>query len=623
MSTLDSTQVNAWFDKTFDLPVGNNGSISIRLTRSPSSGPQVLKPGSNVIMYLPSGPLGQDSSDLSFQRVLAAQTSAIVVTVNYRLGAYVSSQDGSVDRSLHDEASLSYQASIENDTDTRSSVHSASKVIHSSFFQYPTPIHDTLSAFDWIQTHLSPAQLCIYGSHIGGSLALMLALTEAQSIKAVATHMPVCDWTSLDTYCTTQQSDSAETHAEVDTSIDSRAESHRIKRGSTAKRTKKTKSHSAAATPTDLVPLLKARRLLFSSPERCFDAFASPMLFLRSAGTDVPRAFPEYSTGSEYPVPVLKSSKNTVTRLGDGGDLLLLGDLSIDEANQGGDLDAAESDQPAVRRRKALSRWPPYGLDYGAGGRGWGGVGVRRLEVILPWVRLGVVDHAGSGSGSEGGSGKGSGSVLADQGEEMVSIMRRACFFGKEKGVGEKRVILKREAASSAGTVFWSYGFSLFIGVRPIFPSGHRVMSILTVRASHAVDSTSPQYLQGRATCWSIRETEPATENPVSAVGSRSRKDHTSHSHLRCKSNRPAHLLVSPAPWDKNPVAKADAYHSRIDEYWGMLGLRLQPREMKRRAIADAAQNDLQRVSFSGLHRGLRVRTWMLDPQTGLKDSNC
>ncbi|KAJ5495769.1 hypothetical protein N7539_000885 [Penicillium diatomitis] len=484
-----STFHTSWFDKTFDLPVGNNGSISIRLTRSPSSGPQVLKPGSNVIMYLPSGPLSReyatfshdqeqerkevlretdpeastgdnrsmiytfkDSSDLSFQQILAAQTSATVVTVDYRLGVYVSSQDGSVDRSLQDQASLSYQASSEIDTDTCSSVHSANKMIQPSFFQYPTPIHDTLSAFDWIQTHLSPAQLCIYGSHIGGSLALMLSLTEAQSIKAVATHMPVCDWTSLDTYCTTQQPDSAETHAEVGTSIDSHAESHRIKRDSSTKRTKKTKSHSAAVTPTDLVPLLKARRLLFSSPERCFDAFASPVLFLRSAGRDVPRVFPEYLTGSEYPVPVLKSSKNTVTRLGDGDDLLVLGNLSIHEANQGGDLDAAESDQPAVRRRKALSRWPPYGLDYGAGGRGWGGVRVRRLEVTLPWVRLGVVDHAGSGSGSDGGSGKGSGSVLADQGEEMVSIMRRACFFGKEKGIGEKRVILEREAASSAGS---------------------------------------------------------------------------------------------------------------------------------------------------------------------------
>lgn len=55
--------------------------------------------------------------------------------------------------------------------------------------------------------------------------------------------------------------------------------------------------------------------------------------------------------------------------------------------------------------------------------------------MTLPWVRVYV----------DGAEGEGKGSVLADQGEEMVSLMRRACFFGREKGFGERRVSLVRE----------------------------------------------------------------------------------------------------------------------------------------------------------------------------------
>lgn len=250
----------------------------------------------------------------------------------------------------------------------------------------------------------------------------MLALTEAQSVKAVASIMPVCDWPVLDEYCTTEQL-SASTNA-----------SHRPQ-GKPNKRASKKSPHRATA-PSDLVPLLAAREAFFSSPERCFDAFASPILFLRSAGRDVPRAFPEYMTGPEYAVPVLKNaSESTGVQHGalDGS----LSDQEINSLNsEEGELSEAEAGHTTVRRRKALSRWPPYGLDYGAGGgRGWGGNGVRRLQMTLPLVKVYVA----------GAEGEGKGTILADQGEEMVSVMRRACFFGQEKGVGERRVNLVRD----------------------------------------------------------------------------------------------------------------------------------------------------------------------------------
>jgi hypothetical protein len=34
--------------------------------------------------------------------------------------------------------------------------------------------------------------------------------------------------------------------------------------------------------------------------------------------------------------------------------------------------------------------------------------------------------------------------VLRAQGEELVELMRRACFYGREKGLGEARVQLQK-----------------------------------------------------------------------------------------------------------------------------------------------------------------------------------
>jgi pimeloyl-ACP methyl ester carboxylesterase len=335
-------------------------------------------------------------------------TSATVVTVNYRLGA-VSPSPSSIEESIQNSTQTSHIAS----SSSSSSSHSQSQP---TFYKYPTPIHDTLAAFDWIKTHLNPAQLGVIGSHIGGSIALMLALTEAQSVKAVASIMPVTDWVGLDDYCITEQLNA------------NTSEKPTTKRGSRKKSLR-------ATTPRDLVQLLAAREALFSSPERCFDAFASPILFLRSAGRDVPRAFPLYMTGPEYRVPVLKNVRHAAL---DGSSSHL---NEESDSLDGEDDDLSEAGHTTIRRRKALSRWPPYGLDYGAGGHGWAGNGVRRLEVTLPWVKVYI----------EGKEGEGNETVLADQGEEMVSVMRRACFFGREKGFGERRVGLVRGVGELQG----------------------------------------------------------------------------------------------------------------------------------------------------------------------------
>ncbi|CAI7607352.1 unnamed protein product [Penicillium viridicatum] len=463
-SSRYSTVASDCTDETISLPIGNNGAISLRITRPNALSPSDQGPspeGPNVILYLPPGPLFQgngmspsqnhdnfevdhqmtgDANTLasvadSPQHVLASTASALVVTVNYRLGEIQTHIPPSSDKS-----SIS-QEPIEAPDQTLGPSNP-----QLTSYKYPTPVHDTLAGFDWIKTNLRPSQLAIFGTHIGGSLALMLSLTEAQSIQAVAAVDPVCDWPGLDEYCT-RESTTTTPKLKAGNKNDTTASST-----TTSKNKRQPRKKSPA--PPDLVPLLQARSKFFSTPERCFDSFASPILFLRSAGRDVPRTFPQYLTGPGYPVPVLKEKARSTT-----AEQYAASDDSIWDQEVYPDMDTDDDGIGATvtRRRKALSRWPPYGLDYGLSGNTFSGPGdgIGRMQMALPLVRMfSREDSAGLGSGSlsssgvelkkktrEGGNGS---TVLARQADEMVSAMRRACFWGREKGVGERRVTLSQ-----------------------------------------------------------------------------------------------------------------------------------------------------------------------------------
>ncbi|KKZ66921.1 hypothetical protein EMCG_07417 [[Emmonsia] crescens] len=488
------------------IPIGSAGNISLNVLQP------ITLPASqlaNVILYLPPGPLfpnNQSDTATRFideakkpaysdrfpspQHALSSTTLSTVVTVNYRLGE------------------------VEEDGEQKC-------------YYYPGPVHDTLAGFDWIFEHLKPKRLCVFGKHIGGSLAVMLALTEPRSVTAIAAHEPMCDWTSLDDYCLKTDAvpdedigadgahSNGSNHGEKTTLIEEQI----------AKKRRRKKK--VPFSPPDLVPLLEARSSLFRNPDNFFDSFASPILFLRSAGKETPKFSPAYYTGPDYPIPVLKIPPKDMisgpdfTRYFQDLDLDLIPSPPLDL-----DSDSTDLEKP-VRRRKALSRWPPYGLEYndrpGAKSLGlWAG------KPNLPHVRIFVhsdltselepelapelTPEAGvdtnifataSQAGYEGRSALNSGAddvsrqveesdefhsdsrteentpkyipstprprrrrtsrkrtleddgetILARQGAEMVSLMRNACFWGREKGYAEERVKTVNIPLSSSSTV--------------------------------------------------------------------------------------------------------------------------------------------------------------------------
>lgn len=143
---------------------------------------------------------------------------------------------------------------------------------------YPSPIHSVLAAYDWTQENICrgsnqlvrpdgyqrrPIGVC--GQLVGGGLATMLALTECHrstGITAVLVGDPVVDWVAL--------------------GLSERME-ERPKKSQKTKKTDQVTSPIPNQTEEELRQrLLNLRNHVFKSLEKCFDPFASPLLFFRT-----------------------------------------------------------------------------------------------------------------------------------------------------------------------------------------------------------------------------------------------------------------------------------------------------------------------------------------------------
>lgn len=406
-------------DQIVSLKVGGNGFINLRITR-----PVRSTPSSKILVNFPPGPLlgGHEPGKALLEDAKQLSESfhdATVVDVRYRLGPRPQDAQPELDH------------------------------------RFPTPIHDIFAAWDYItgqlalqNTTFKRSKICLCGSHIGGALALMLALTNPSVVHAVAVENPLVDWVMLDELA---------------------AYSTENGKGNTS--TRKTTKHDVnEATAQTAKALIQLRTSLFRTPSGYFDQFASPTLFLRAPGRDTP-----WTKTAAPTDPGLEIVEGMPMRYGEEDDEV--GMVESDRPDDFGPYDddywhavetrrireqeyrhdtassdtaststefqrsASSKDQDpasgasstksspqdiAPRRRKVLRRWPPN---------------AQPEEVTLPHVNIFLTKAAPSRVGDQAVA------QMADitpvtwpQGMELADLLKRACFWGRDKSFADERV---------------------------------------------------------------------------------------------------------------------------------------------------------------------------------------
>ncbi|KAK5944830.1 hypothetical protein PMZ80_002031 [Knufia obscura] len=421
-------------DDSVSLKVGGSGFVDLKITR-PTLPPTTTN--SNILVRLPPGPFPEDS-DSKEPDVLGHRAQELsrqfhdttVIDVQYRLTA----------RPKDGPAHLDHR--------------------------FPTPIHDIYTAWDYIRDELAShtstntnTKICLCGSHIGGALALTLALTNPEQIHAIAIENPLVDWVILDELA---------------------GDDGTVSRRRTTKRDRDLREAAQS--------LIRLRTRLFRTPSAYFDAFASPTMFLRAPGRDTPltksaavvgvdneaeggfvdgariryreeegevgiveyddhegeRAYGPYDDdwgavetrklregeyarrhGVTASDSASTASSEESSSIGKGSD-----DAS-DERSDSSTDDSAES----PRRRKVLRRWPPN---------------AQPEEVTLPYVNVFLTKPVGSSAASSDHTDVTPITWL--QGMELVELLKRACFWGRERSFAEERVTLM-ERDSTANRV--------------------------------------------------------------------------------------------------------------------------------------------------------------------------
>lgn len=242
----------------YDVPCRSSGSIKLDVYHA-------LDASSPILIYLPPGPVVAQSPEAEegIIAALRASSAATVVRINYRA---------------------------------------------SPQHQFPTPYHDVLYGYDWIQENMlvdeaqNPyaARLGVCGELMGGSIASMLALTECRvgesRIVAAAVNNPIADWVFPDSLAHISPSELPEPLFGDETSFpaeeDLLASLKALKVGELPKKTRRKRKAKAvpltswqawadsSSIPT--LPLSEMRSILFRRQEDIFDRFASPIHFFRS-----------------------------------------------------------------------------------------------------------------------------------------------------------------------------------------------------------------------------------------------------------------------------------------------------------------------------------------------------
>lgn len=162
---------------------------------------------------------------------------------------------------------------------------SAELLSRSTPLHWPTPIHDTLFAYEFLVEHLSPPPddttgsrlqrrpVYVYGSYLGASLASSLALTESHThqpmaIRGLLAFNGIFNWTTL-------LPDHPNNKLMLDELLD---------------------IDSLDENDKDVRCMKHLMPSHFDQPANLFDPFASPVLFFHTAGMLVPTSFTERSS---------------------------------------------------------------------------------------------------------------------------------------------------------------------------------------------------------------------------------------------------------------------------------------------------------------------------------------
>lgn len=421
--------------ETVSLAVGGNGFVQLKVSRPRAS----LNNDNKILVRLPSGPYPEDSTKTSItfpdtRDLVKHFPDVTFVDLQYRLGR---------------------KSNAQQELDHR----------------FPTPIHDVFAAWDYIINKDSPhnrnsegnvqqPKICLYGRNIGGALALTLALTNPTQIHAVAVQEPLVDWPILDEL------------ASIESDQPSNSSAGRIK-GAGRKHDEREALAAAAR------ELIKLRTRIFRTPSGYFDSFASPVLFLRAPGRDTP------TTKTAMPLEEdLGVTDKTIMRYGDDeddsetieyknnafgpydDDWHTIGIPSTSNKHTASETSSVIDSSPSTensntpleqpltdlsywtprniseqppssspRRRKVLRRWPPI---------------AQPEDVVLPYINI-ILNKPDSSNYADINETHHTdlSPVLRSQGLELLELLRRACFWGREKSFAEERVTLTEISADN------------------------------------------------------------------------------------------------------------------------------------------------------------------------------
>lgn len=154
-----------------------------------------------------------------------------------------------------------------------------------TLLQWPTPITDTLAAYDYLRKALAPSakpggtplqrrDIYVHGSYLGATLAASLALTETHphapvAIRGLSAYNGIYNWT---TFLPDHPSNRPVLAADEMPGVDIGPE---------------------RADDEDVAYLRDLMPALFGAPADLFDPFASPVLFFHTSGIMIPPSFTE------------------------------------------------------------------------------------------------------------------------------------------------------------------------------------------------------------------------------------------------------------------------------------------------------------------------------------------